>query len=419
MSTVGTLGGLEVEPTRFDRQPPAPVEFRFTQSDSFVALLSQLRATLLVSTYQANKLLAVRADGTGLSTLVRTFDRPMGLAVNGRRLEIGTRTEIWSLRNAPDIAPRLEPAGKHDACFLPRSSHVTGDIGVHELAWGRLPGQPDALAEKELWIVSTRFSCLCTLDPDYSFVPRWRPPFITALAAEDRCHFNGLAIVDDQVKYVTALGTTDVRDGWRADKPLGGCMIDVPSGEFVTRGLSMPHSPRWHDGRLWVLESGTGEVVQVDPGSGGRETVASLPGFTRGIAFAGPFAFVGLSKIRLTSAMDGVPLAERRDQLKCGVAVIDLRSGKPVAFLEFQSAVEEIFDVQLLPGIRFPEVLGFQKEALHHTFVVPPTAVDCATAPDSNRGGQPKDTEVSWRPVEAVELPGVPANGLNHVFDAS
>ncbi len=337
------------------------VEFHYTQTDSFAALLQQLGASLLVSTYQANKLIAVRASGNGLSTLVRTFDRPMGLAVDARRLTIGTRREIWFLRNAPDIAAQVEPAGMHDACFLPRASHVTGDIGVHEIAW----------VGEELWMVSTRFSCLCTLDSDYSFVPRWRPPFITALAAEDRCHLNGLALVDGQPGFVTALGTTDTRDGWRSNKPQGGCIMDVASGEFVTRGLSMPHSPRWHDDRLWVLESGTGGVVLVDQATGQRETVAQLPGFARGMAMVGPWAFVGLSKIRPTSAMDGVPLATRRNELKCGIAVVDLRSGQTAAFLEFQTAVEEIFDVQILPGLRFPEVMGFQKDAINHAFVVP------------------------------------------------
>jgi uncharacterized protein (TIGR03032 family) len=349
-------------PPNRPQAPPAPVAFHYTQGDSFVALLEQLRASLLVSTYQANKLLAVRASGQGLSTLVRTFDKPMGLAVDGSRLALGTRKEVWFLRNAPDIAPRVEPVGTHDACYLPRSSHVTGDIGIHEVAWGG----------DELWLVSTRFSCLATVNPDYSFVPGWRPPFISALAAEDRCHLNGLAIVDGRPKYVTALGTTDVRDGWRADKPRGGCIMDVPSGEFVTRGLSMPHSPRWHDGKLWVLESGTGSVVLVDRATGQRDTVVQLPGFTRGWAFAGPYAFVGLSKIRSTSAMDGVPLAKWRDQLKCGIAVVDLRSGQTIGLLEFQTAVEEIFDVQLLPGLRFPEVIGFQHETINHTFVVPP-----------------------------------------------
>lgn len=342
--------------------PLASVAFHYTQSDSLVSLLQQLGASLLVSTYQANKLLVVRAEGDGLSLLVRTFDRPMGLAVDARRLMIGTRDRIWLLRNAPDIATRIEPAGHHDACYLPRSCHVTGDIGVHEMAW----------AGDDLGVVNTRFSCLCTLDPDYSFVPRWRPPFITTLAAEDRCHLNGVAIVDDRPGYVTALGETDTAGGWRANKPQGGCLLDVRTGDLISHGLSMPHSPRWHEGRLWMLESGMGRLVLVDPATGRRQDVADLPGFARGLTVCGPYAFVGLSRIRKSSAMDGVPLAKRREQLKCGVAVVDLRSGQTTGLLEFQTAVEEIFDVQLLPNVCFPEVIGFQQETIQHTFIVPP-----------------------------------------------
>ena len=345
--------------------PPDPVAFNFTQSDTFAPLLRRVGASLLVTTYQANKVLAVREQPGGLSILVRSFERPMGLAATGRRIALGTRDQVWTFRNAPDIAPRVEPAGMHDACFVPRCSHVTGDIAVHEMAWGGNDRQ-------ELWVVNTRFSCLCTLHPDYSFVPRWRPPFISALAAEDRCHLNGMAMVGGAPKYVTALGETDAARGWRANKPHGGCLMELPSGRFLARGLSMPHSPRWHEGRLWLLESGTGQLVVVDPNSGRREGVTELPGFARGLALGGGYAFVGLSKIRATSAMDGVPLAERRERLKCGVAVVDLRSGQVVASLEFQTAVEEIFDVQLLAGLRFPEVMGFQKDAIHHTFVVPP-----------------------------------------------
>jgi uncharacterized protein (TIGR03032 family) len=350
--------------------PPAPVAFHYTQTDSFVALLHQLQASLLVTTYQANKLLVVRGAGSGLSTLVRSFDQPMGLAADARGMTIGMRTQVWTLRNAPDIAPRVEPVGQHDACFLPRSCHVTGDIRIHEIAW----------VGEELWIVNTRFSCLCTLHPEYSFVPRWQPPFITALAAEDRCHLNGLAVIDDRPKYATALGETDTPSGWRPNKPHGGILMDIPSGEIVARGLSMPHSPRWHDGKLWLLESGTGRLVLMEPATGQWQTVAELPGFTRGLVLAGPYAIIGLSKIRETSAMNGVPLAERRDELKCGVAVVDLRRGRLAAMLEFQTAVEEIFDVQLLLGLRFPEVVGFQKEAIQHSFIVPAEKATSDTA---------------------------------------
>ena len=220
----------------------------------------------------------------------------------------------------------------HDACYLPRACHVTGDIRCHEIAW----------AGNELWLVNTRFSCLCTLDPDYSFVPRWQPHFVTALAAEDRCHLNGLVMENDRPRYVTALGETDTQGGWRANKANGGCLIDVPSGEIVTRGLSMPHSPRLHEGRLWVLESGTGRLLVVEASTGRCDTVAEVPGFGRGLAFAGKYALIGLSKIRETSTFGGLPIAGRLSELKCGVAVVDLRSGQVVGMLDFHTAVEDL-----------------------------------------------------------------------------
>jgi uncharacterized protein (TIGR03032 family) len=353
---------------------PEPVAFHFAQSETFAPLLKQLGASLLVTTYQANKLLVMREYFGGLSILVRSFDRPMGLACDGRRIALGTRDQAWTFQNAPDIAPQVEPRGAHDACFIPRASHVTGDIGVHEIAWADGGGGSGGNARAdELWLVNTRFSCLCTLHADYSFVPRWRPPFVTALAAEDRCHLNGLAVVAGLPRYVTALGQTDARGGWRESKVTGGIVMSVPDGSVIAHGLCMPHSPRWHQDTLWVLESGAGRLQQVDAASGTRHTVTDgLEGFARGLAIADSYAFIGLSKIRATSAMDGVPLAERRDQLKSGVAVVDLRTGRVCASVTFESAVEEVFDIQLLMGQRFPEILGFQKEALQNTFVVPP-----------------------------------------------
>jgi uncharacterized protein (TIGR03032 family) len=344
---------------------PEPVAFHYSQTDTFAPLLKQLGVSLVVTTYQANKLLVLREQQGGLSILVRSFERPMGVAVDQKRIALGARDQVWQFRNAPDIAPQVEPAGMHDACFIPRSSHVTGDIGIHEIAWA---------GEKadELWLVNTRFSCLCTLSPDYSFVPRWRPPFITAMAAEDRCHLNGLAVVAGQPKYVTALGQTDITGGWRANKAKGGCLMSVPDGRVVAGDLCMPHSPRVHQGKLWVLESGTGTLLLVDPATGQRSTIVELSGFARGLGLHGPYAFIGLSKIRPTSAMSGVPIAAKRDQLKSGVAVVDLRNGKIVAAVDFESAVEEVFDVQVLAGPRFPEVLGFQKDTVQNTFVVPP-----------------------------------------------
>jgi uncharacterized protein (TIGR03032 family) len=283
-----------------------------------------------------------------LALSFHNFERAMGVAVRPDRLAVGTRAQIWFLRSAPDVAPRLAPAGRHDACFLARSSHMTGDIHIHELAW----------AGEELWVVNTRFSCLCTLDETHSFVPRWRPPFVTALAGEDRCHLNGLAMADGRPKYVTAVAETDTPQGWRPDKATSGCLIDVPGGRVVARGFAMPHSPRVHQGRVWVLDSGAGRLVTVDPATGAVTAVADQPGYTRGLALHGSHAFVGVSRIRETSTFGGLPIAARRESLRCGVGVVDLTTGRPVAHLEFQAGVDEIFDVQVLPGVRLPAVSG-------------------------------------------------------------
>ena len=288
----------------------------------------------------------------------------MGLAAKDKRqFALGTRYQVWDFRNAPELAARIEPAGRHDALFLPRISCVTGDILGHEMAW----------VGEELWIVNTLFSCLCSLHPDYSFLPRWRPPFITALAPEDRCHLNGLAIVQGAPKYATALGESDSVEGWRPSKATGGILLDVSTGGRIAGGLSMPHSPRWHDGKLWLLEGGTGTLAVVDPSTGRRETVIQLDGFTRGLAFHASFAFVGLSKIRDKIMFGGIPIASRWNELRCGIAVVDLNAGRVVELMEFQAGVEEVFAVEVFDGIRFPEILGFQEDTIQRTYVFPPT----------------------------------------------
>ncbi len=219
--------------------------FRSVSTASFPEVLHALGITLVVSTYQSGRLILVRAENAKeLNTHFRMFRSPMGVAVGKGRLAIGTEREIWDYRNVPAVAAKVEPPGKHDACFLPLKVHITGDIRIHEIGW----------IGDELWIVNTRFSTLCTLDAQSSFVPRWRPPFITQLAAEDRCHLNGMTIIDGRMRYVTALGLTDTPGGWRENKASGGVLLDVESGEVVLRGLSMPHSPRRYDNRFFVLE---------------------------------------------------------------------------------------------------------------------------------------------------------------------
>lgn len=344
--------------------PEGAVPPRAAHTPNFPALLRHLGASLLVTTYQAGKLVLVRADDDRLNTHFRDFRTPMGLAVGGDRLSVGTATQVWEYVNVPAVAARLPPPGRHDACYLPRTSHFTGNIQGHELAYD---------AGGDLWAVNTRFSCLCTLDRSASFTPRWRPPFVSELEPSDRCHLNGLGMLDGRPKSVTALGEADAPAGWRADKARGGVLLDVDSGEVITRGLSMPHSPRWHGGRLWLCESGSGTLGTVDPGSGRYEPVAGLPGFTRGLDFAGGFAFVGLSQVRETAVFSGIPITDRlaEHERACGVAAVDLATGQLAALLRFEAGVQEIFAVAVLPGRRYPELINDDETVLENSFVVP------------------------------------------------
>lgn len=353
--------------TEAPKRDVASEPLRSVFTTGLVTLFEELRISLLVSTYQAGKLVVVRAQEGKLNTHFRNFEGPMGMAVSGNRLAVGTKNHVWELHDQPDVARKLEPVGKHDACYLARTTHTTGDIRIHEIGW----------AGDELWIVNTRFSCLCTLDKRYSFVPRWRPKFVSALAPEDRCHLNGLCITGDppRPKYVTCLGETDTAGGWRDNKKDGGMLLDVETGDIIVRGLSMPHSPRLYNGRLWILESGVGGLGFLDPATGKLNNIATLPGFTRGLDFVGPFAFVGLSQVRETAVFSGIPITETLQERTCGVWVVDTRNGKTVGFLRFEEGVQEIFSVQVLNGIRFPDVITDEEQWLANSFVLPDEAL--------------------------------------------
>ena len=354
---------------------PQPDPLRSVYTSTLGDILQQTGISLAVSTYQAGKVILVRYDPETetVNTHFRAFAKPMGIAADAARLAIGGTNTVWYYRNMPAVARKLEPADKHDAAYLPRRVHVTGDIDIHEMAWA---------ADGELWLVNTRFGCLCTLDADHSFHPRWRPPHLSALAPEDRCHLNGLAMLDGRPQFVTMLGETDTAGGWRENKARGGLLMEVPTRRALLRGLSMPHSPRWYNNRLWFLESGEGSLALANVRGGNWQTVASLPGFTRGLDFYGPLAFIGLSQVRESATFSGIPLVERLTERTCGVWVVDIRDGRTLAFLRFEEGVQEIFAVQVLPA-RFPEMLDWGDERLKHSYVLPDEAL--AAVPEEIR----------------------------------
>jgi uncharacterized protein (TIGR03032 family) len=343
----------------------AGTPFSSQHTSTVPELLGLTNSSVVVTTYKSGHVIFLRRDEEGkLNTEFASYNRPMGVAAAGSRLSIGTGTSIVNLSNTPALAAALEPANVNDAVYTTRSIINTGDVAMHEMAF----------AGEQLWFVNTRFSCLCTTDANYSFVPRWRPPWITSLAAEDRCHLNGLALRDGRPRYVTALSQTDTPNGWRELKGVAGLVMNVATNAIIVDGLAMPHSPRWHDGALWVLESGKGSLAKIDVDTGQLTTVATLPGFTRGLAFLGPYAVIGLSQVR-ESVFKDLPVTQTADERNCGVWVVDTRTGEIAGFVRFEGMVQEIFDVQALPGRRWPTILREPSDLTASSFVLPDEAL--------------------------------------------
>lgn len=339
-------------------RPEGPV-FELTSSRQFPSWLAEANAALALSTYQSGKLilLGTRQDSGKLAIFERTLERPMGLAVQGARLAVAGLYQVTTFVDA--MGPADPPAeGGWDGCYVPQTASFTGDLDVHDMAYD---------AKGRLVFVNTLFSCLATTSETHSFRPLWRPRFIDRLAAEDRCHLNGLAMRDGTPAFVTAVAPTNIADGWREHRRTGGVVIDVASGEVACAGLSMPHSPRWHRGALWLLNSGTGEFGRVDLASGRFEPVAFCPGYPRGLCFLGGYAVIGLSEPRENRTFAGLALQERLEREgvapRCGLWVVDLATGDAVHWVRITGVVSELYDVAVLPKRR-PSLIGFRSSEI-------------------------------------------------------
>lgn len=330
---------------------------QLTASRHFASWLAEQNLSLGLSTYEAGKIMLIGHGSDGrLVANERSFSRAMGLWGDGQTLWAATQYQVWRFANVLADGQVDDDA---DRLYVPRVGYTTGDVDVHDLVW----------AEDQPQFVCTLFGCLATVSETASLKPLWRPPFLSRLAPEDRCHLNGLAVRDGRPRYFTAVSRSDVAEGWREFRRDGGLVIDRDSDEIITRGLSMPHSPRWYRDRLWLLDSGNGRFghLQAD---GRFVEVAFCPGYARGLAFHGDYAVVGLSRPREASFV-GLALDEQLQQRgarpRCGLVVIDLRSGGLMHSLYLDERIAELYDVITLPGVRRPKMLGFRNDEIRHT----------------------------------------------------
>jgi len=316
----------------------------YSMSQGLVRWLAQLNTSIAVSSYQSGRFYLIgRNPNGGLLVDERVFGHAMGIAVHGKRLFLATQNALVELYSA--LQPKQRANGIYDACFIPRRVHLTGAIDMHDVGL-TADGSPD--------FVATRFNCLARLSVDFNFTPIWKPPFVSKIVAEDRCHLNGLAMENGAPAFVTAVSQSDTIDGWRDRRADGGVIIDVASNEIVTAGLSMPHSPRVYNGQLYVLNSGTGELLRINRETGTKEVICFCPGFVRGLAFIDRYAVIGLSRPRY-NRFEGLALDDRLRETDStpwtGIQIIDLQTGTVVEWFRIDGAVAEIYDATLVQGV--------------------------------------------------------------------
>ncbi len=347
----------------------ATSSLEITTSGQMLSWLAEQQLSLALTTYQIGKLFLLGLKSNGeLSIFERTFNRCMGLCPteNGNGFYMSSLPQVWRFEN---VFSQGEQQDGYDRLYVPQLGYTTGDLDIHDMAVD---------ADGRLVFVNTLFNCLATVSETHSFRPLWRPPFISKLSAEDCCHLNGLALRDGRAAFTTAVSQSAVFDGWRDQRADGGIVMDLRSNEIVASGLSMPHSPRWHQGKLWLLNSGSGEFGQIDLKTGRFMAMAFCAGYMRGLYFHGDFALVGLSKPRHNKTFSGLALDDnlksRKAEAHCGVQVIDLRSGEVVHWLRIEGLVDEIYDVISLPGVRRPMALGFRNDEIHRVISIDESA---------------------------------------------
>lgn len=342
-------------------------KLEFMHSRLFTNWMAEQKISLAFTTYHANRIFFLGlSDKNEITMSAQTFPRVMGLwaSEDAQTLYLSHMYQILRFESMQDTEYMKKGV---DRMYVPRHGITTGDSDIHDIAANK-NGLPI--------FVNTLYSCLATTSAKYSFEPIWKPKFISKLAPEDRCHLNGMAMVDNNPKYVTCVSKSDVSDGWRDHRADGGLVIDITTNDEVAGGLAMPHSPRWHNGKLWVHNSGRGEFGYVDLKAGKFEPVTFCPGYLRGLAFVGDFAVVGMSLSRHNINFDGLPLdqalKDHNAEARCGIQVIDLNTGNIVHGIRLGGVVNELYDVVVLQNTRNPVALNFNKNDLPKLLNPPP-----------------------------------------------
>jgi uncharacterized protein (TIGR03032 family) len=339
-------------------------KFQIAYSDMLIGLLNEEKISIVLSTCQAGKVILLSSKHGVIHQLPVSFKKPMGIATQGSKLAVACKDEVQLFsKEENQKVGRKSGLSDFDTIFLHRATYYTGTLDIHDLEFG----------EGLIWGVNTLFSCLSVFDINYSFRPKWKPSFISGLVPNDNCHLNGMAMKNQLPKYVTSLSQDDHKQGWRKNKLKTGVLMEVPSGEIILDGLSMPHSPRLYNDELYVLESGNGNLLLVSPTERKSEVIFNFNCFIRGLSFYKNYAFIGKSKIRENS-INFDDLEVKQNSHSAGFIVFDMNERSIVGELNYENEVEEIFDVQILENSKSPVIITKEIEEFNDVITFPGNA---------------------------------------------
>jgi len=335
--------------------------FHCSYSGQALELLDRLKISLILSTYQAGKVIILSSDGKNMHQLVRDFARPMGIALKDQMMALAGALGVTVFRTDPHLARTYpEKPDTYDAFYFPTTVFRTDYVDIHDIAF----------TNKGLVGVNTSFSCLSRLDGQYSFNPIWKPSFINEFIPQDLCHLNGMAVDEDaNIRYVTAFGETASKEGWRENKLTSGVLIDVETNETVLDKLPMPHSPRIYKGGIYLLLSAAEELVKVDLERRNYKVIAKVDGFIRGLSFKDEYAFIGVSKLRKSHTFSDLDIVDK--EIKAGVVIVNIDTGEIVGEIKYETSVDELYDVHIVDGFKRVNLLNYQQSLSHRALITP------------------------------------------------
>jgi len=361
-------------------------------SEKFSKILKDFKISLAITSYHSNRLFFLKSDNVNIKISSYKFKSPMGLYIDKDKLTIGTYTQIINFKRNDKVLNQIQNGSlddetKYTSKILEKdkekmkqwrnnrekelkiikeadtlyhliNSVTTGMINIHDIAW----------EDNKIWMVNSTFSCLSTLDQNYNFIAEWKPAFITNLVAQDKCHLNGMAMVNGKPKYVTTFNKSNDKDFWKKEREHNGTLIDIDTNEILLNNLIMPHSPKYYQNNIYFSEAGTGIVFKYNLETKEKEEIVKLQGFTRGIAFYDTFMFIGLSQVRSSDIQNPLPLTLMYNQTFSGVWIINLEDNSEVAYYRFEDDVEQVYDINIIENSINPELLNDDNGLLEHIF---------------------------------------------------